>query len=296
MLVALTIVAIVVALGLLVLYLQGRKSAAEFKEQADRRESALEAERLKLAEAKANLEQELATSQAEVRQLKDQNTTAVNEIHRLEGELETARSTEATQAARIESQAEEISGLTTDKAALQARVEAAETTAAAATARLKGIEVRDGVDIGVAQPETLWALELIRSERTWQTSVATNPASDDSPFDHTDDPIRLAVEIEAGALRENVGAFITIDWQAEAITKPAHAHLVVRVAQELLEAAARSPEPSRLVVTGGDEVVVLSLEPVDDGEEVINIIPPRVTSDLVEVQDALGVSLTVKAE
>ncbi|MCP5030583.1 MAG: hypothetical protein GY939_02195 [Actinomycetia bacterium] len=50
------------------------------------------------------------------------------------------------------------------------------------------------------------------------------------------------------------------------------------------------------MVTGGDEEIVLSLEALEDGVEVINIIPPRVTSDLVELRDEVGVSLTVKAE
>ena len=74
----------------------------------------------------------------------------------------------------------------------------------------------------------------------------------------------------------------------------AQAHLVVRVAQELLEAAARSPEPSTLVVTG-DEEIHLRLEAVNDDDEVINIIPPRITSDLVDVREETGLSITVKA-
>ncbi len=296
MLVVLTIVAVVAAIGLLVLYLQGRTSAAEFREQAGRRETALETERADLTKAKANLEQELTTAQGENRQLQDQNNTATGEIRRLGGELDEVKSVSADQASRLDQQAEEITTHIADKDALEVRVDAAETVAAAALERTRGIAVRDGVDLGRAQPEALWALELARSDRTWRTSVATNPAAADSPFDHTDDPARLAVEIEAGALRENVGAFTIIDWQSETISNPAHAHLVVRVAQELLEAAARSPEPSRLVVTGGDEEIVLSLEAVAEGEEVINFIPPHVTSDLVELQEEVGFSLSVKAD
>ncbi|MCP3989954.1 MAG: hypothetical protein GY724_12830 [Actinomycetia bacterium] len=296
MLVALTIVAMVAAIGLLVLYLQGRSSAAEFREQAGRREAALKSERTDLTEATTRLERELTVDRGENRQLREQNNTATSEIRRLGGELDEARSAGVEQASRLDRQAEEIAVHIADKGALEARVETAETAAAAALARTRGIAIRDGIDLGHAQPETLWDLELTRSERTWRTSVATNPAADDSPFEHTDDPVRLAVEIEAGALRENVGAFTIIDWQSKTITKPAHAHLVVRVAQELLEVAARSPEPSRLVVTGGDEEIVLSLEALEDGVEVINIIPPRVTSDLVELRDEVGVSLTVKAE
>ncbi len=61
------------------------------------------------------------------------------------------------------------------------------------------------------------------------------------------------------------------------------------------EATARSPEASRLVVTG-DHEVTLRLESADDSDEVINIIPPRITSDLIDVRSETGIDITVKAE
>ena len=303
MLVALIIILSVVAAGLLVLYLQSRRSAAEFRVQADRREDALRVEREELTterdeltEAKTAVERELTTARSENTRLTGANNASAAEVRRLGGELDKARAVGDEQAERLTRQSAEIDSLVAGRKTLQDRLDAAELAAAAAATRDRGIEIKDGLDLGRAQPETLWNLELVRSERTWRTSVAANPAADVNPFDEADDPVRLAVEIEAAALRENVGASITIDWQADAVASPAHGHLVVRVAQELLEAAARSPEPSRLVATGDAEAVTLSLEAEDTSDEVINIIPLRISSDLIELRDETGSSLTVTVE
>lgn len=293
MLIALIIVAVVAAI-LAVMFWLTRTSSAEFRAQADHRESVLVSERDQLTETKAGLERELAAAQREKEHLSEHANQAAGEVRRLGGELDKARDVGEQQASRLERQADEIGALVTDNSALQARVQAAETAAAAVIARDSGIVIGELDDIG-SQPETLWNLEVSRSERTWRNSVAINPAADRSPFEETDDPLRLAVEIEAAALRENVGAFITIDWRAEPVADAARRHLIVRVAQELLEAAARSPEPSRLVAFGDDEVT-LRLEAIEDSDEVINVIPPRITSDLLDVRDEAGLSITVKAD
>ena len=284
------IIVVVVAAGLLAMYLQARSSGAESRAEADR----LETERNELSEMNTRLVQESSTAHSENKTLGEQLESTAAEVRRLGDQLDKARAAGQEQAARLDSQSEEIGVLVADNKALQTKVQAAETAAAAVIARDTGVVIGQEL-VGSAQTETLWDLELARSERTWRTSVATNPDVDQSPFEHTDDPVRLAVEIEAGALRENVGASVAIDWEAVPITDPARAHLVVRVAQELLEAAARSPEPSRLVVRG-DEELVLTLEAAEDGDEVINIIPPRITSDLVELREEAGVSITVKSK
>jgi len=301
MLYALIVVA-VLAVGASVMYLQVRSSGAEFRRQAEGRETALETERDSLTEANAQLDRDLTTAKTENVELRKQANISAAEVRRLGGELDKAGAIAAEQTDRIEGQIQTIEGqvgriatLESERSGWEARVEAAETAAAAIAARDTGVVIGDIGDVGGAQPETLWSLEITRSERTWRTSVAPNPTTDPDPFESTDDPVRLAVEIEAGALRENVGAFITIDWQAKPITEPGRAHLVVRVAQELLEAAARSPEPSRLVATG-DEEITLALESVGDSEEVINIIPPRITSDLVEAREETATSLKIKTE
>ncbi|MFV0523046.1 MAG: hypothetical protein ACK5RL_00930 [Acidimicrobiales bacterium] len=211
-------------------------------------------------------------------------------------ELDKNRAELKAQAAEIKTKAAEITKLTAEKSSLRQRADEAEAAATAAIAANTGIVVGDDLDLDGSQPEMLWQMELARSERNWRNSVATNPQADESPFDGADDPVRLAVEIEAAALRENVGAYIGIDWQASPIEEPARRHLVVRIAQEMLEAGARSPEASQLLVTDADDGgVELRLEPPADEEETVNIIPPHITNDLVDLREEIGPTITVKA-
>jgi hypothetical protein len=166
--------------------------------------------------------------------------------------------------------------------------------------RIVTLAARPGVVVGESaddpSAETLWDLEVARSERSWRNSVAINPVDDPSPFEGTDDPLRTAVEIEAAALREDVGALISIDWKAEPIPAASRRLLVVRVAQEMLALASRAPGAARLVVTdGADGGLNLAFEAADDSGPVVNLIPPAISDHLVDISDE-GLSLTVKAE
>ena len=144
-----------------------------------------------------------------------------------------------------------------------------------------------------ANAEMLWDLEVARSERSWRNSVSVNPVSDPSPFENAEDPVREAVEIEAAALREDVGAYITIDWQAEPILSAARRLLVVRVAQEMLASASRAPGAARLVVTqSGEGEGELKMEfEAEGGDTVINLIPPKISHDLIDVRSGGNLSL-----
>ncbi|MEL7210228.1 MAG: hypothetical protein AAGK32_18690, partial [Actinomycetota bacterium] len=289
MLVVALIVVAVLAIVFAGLYLTTRSSAAEYRQQADKREADLQAERDQLNTDKAGLQTELNAAKRETERINEKANASAAEVRRLGGELDKARSVADQQTERIESQAARILEFEGEVAALEAQVEVAETAAASAMARASGIVIGAMTDDG-ARPETLWDLELTRSERTWRTSVATNPEADDSPFDDVDDPVRLAIEIEAAALRENVGAAIDVEWEASAVENPMQRHLVVRVAQELLESAARSPEPSVLRVADGDDgELQLSLSSAEDEADLINFIPPRITSDLLTFKEESGV-------
>jgi hypothetical protein len=284
--IALAVVAVLAAV-FLVLFLMTKSSAAEFRTQADARETALVTERDGLKETTNRQAGELTDAHDEIAELRGEAKEAASQLQEREEQLAEAKSLAGEQADKIETQSTEIDTLQATNGELEARAAAAEAEAAAAAARNIGIVVGDAIDVGSPQPETLWALELTRSQRTWRTSVAPNPDADIDPFEGSDDLVRKAIEIEAAALRENVGAFITLDWQAGQVTDPARKHLVVRVAQELLEAAARGPEPSRLVVTSDDDdVITLRLEGVNDAEEPVPVIPPRITSELVDIRDA----------
>ncbi len=297
------IVVVLVAAGLLAALLLTRSSAAEFRSQADGRESALIAERDRLTDDGERLRNDLGATRAEIGQLNTEAAAQGQELRRVSGELDKARMVGAEQAARIEYQSREIAALVTDNNTLQDRVDAAnaarivaEEEAAAEKARDTGVVIGDVASVDTAHPQALWDLEVSRSERTWRTSVATNPMAPVGPFADTDDPVRLAVEIEAAALRENVGAFITIEWKASPIEEPARRHLVVRVAQEMLESAARNPEPLRLVATGDDEVRLTLVADDDDNNDFVSVVPPTIENELVDVRDDSGLSVTVKAE
>jgi hypothetical protein len=308
MLIAIVIVALLAVGVVLAMYVTANRAAARAQAGAQVRESALTTERDQLGELSTTRSRQLEAAratiierevtltelEAQVTKLDAQSTQLSGVVRRLGSELDDAKVTVAEQAARIEGQSSEISALVADNNFLQARAESAEAEAAAAEARNTGIVIGDVLSADDGQPATLWSLELARSERTWRTSVAADPFAASSPFETTDDPVRLAVEVEAAALRENVGAFISIDWQAGPVADPSRAHLIVRIAQELLEAAARNPQPLRLVAKGDDDVT-LRLEPVEPGGEPINLIPPSVTGDLIDVTDESGLTVTVKA-
>ncbi len=301
MLIALIVVA-ALAIGLLVILVMARSSAAEFRAQSEARETALVAERDKLTLNNAELGRDLTATRTEIDQLNTEAGKRNATIQTLQTEIGAAQTSAAEQKARIEGQSAEIAALVSDNNALHERAEAADAARAeaqaeaeAAEARNAGVVIGDVAGVDGSHPAALWDLEVARSERTWRTSVAVDPMAPQGPFETADDPVRLAVEIEAAALRENVGAFITIDWQAAPIEDPARRHLVVRVAQEMLEAAARNPEPLRLV-SSGDADVRLKLEPAEDDSSVINLEAPALADDLIEVDTDAGLSVTVKAE
>jgi hypothetical protein len=305
MLIALIVVA-VVAVGLLIVLLTTRNSAAEFRAQAEERESTLVGERDALTDEKSAVERELTAargdaerSKTEIAGLKAEIESNVGQIRKLEGDAVAAASAAAELQTRIDSQSAEIAALVADNNSMHERAVAAEAAkieaeqvALAAEARNTGAVVGEVASIEGTDPASLWQLELVRSERTWRTSVAVDPSAPKGPFEVADDPVRLAVEITAAALREDVGAFISIDWQVPPVEEPARRHLIVRVAQEMLEAAARTAEPLKLVVTG-DKEIRLRLEPTDPDTEVIKVPQPRLTDDLVVVNEADSMTVTV---
>jgi hypothetical protein len=304
--VVLVIVA-VLAVGFLVMWIQAYRSGMAYRAEADataagltterdhaRVESATRATQRDEARALAETrEAELEASRAKVTRLEAQSSQLSGAVRRLTGDVDEARAAAAARAAEIEAQAAEIGALVLENNALEARAETAEAAVIAAEARDTGVMIGDVLGVGEVDASTLWSLELARSKRTWRTSVAPNPFADPTPFDETDDPARLAVEIEAAALRENVGAYITINWDAAPVADATRRHLVVRVAQELLEAAARNPEPLRLVVTG-DQVVTLRLQARDDPDKPIDLAPSLPAAELIEVSNDNGLSVTLK--
>ncbi len=66
----------------------------------------------------------------------------------------------------------------------------------------------------------LWALELLRSERTWRHSVAPGPDTP-SVLGDAAEPLREALQIELDAAREEVGVEVELAADLPAELTPA---------------------------------------------------------------------------
>jgi hypothetical protein len=150
-----------------------------------------------------------------------------------------------------------------------ARAELASATEALALARDENGDAHD-----------LWALELARSERRWQLSVS--PGMDlPSPFDDTLDPLKLAVEVEASALREEVGTQIDVAWDLTIELPDEASLLVLRLAQELLADAAARAETLELRVGAEDDGVAVELRALDEEGAEVPVLLPELSSGRV---------------
>jgi len=313
------IIVAVIAAGLLVLLVLARQRTAGLRAELDDRGQRLEA-----------TEAELATVGEQRRQAEERATELSDRVEELTGRSEELSARAVELSARVErltaekaglsdrtteligaldeaadtlrkrtdladAQAGQIDSLSAARDELQLKLTAAEEQIVTLTAR-PGVVVGDSGDDPAA--ETLWALEVARSERSWRNSVAINPIDDPSPFDESDDPVRTAVEIEASALREDVGALISVDWRIPPIETAARRILIVRVAQEMLASASRVPGPARLVASteADDGSLTLAFEPADDGGPVLNLIPPPISSDIVDIRSDDGLTVTVPAD
>lgn len=184
-------------------------------------------------------------------------------------------------------QAERLAPAEQDRDRLAGRVEELERRIQRLQERLTA--ARDGGPVG-GNDAALWALELARSERTWRHSVAPLPLGP-SPFADAEDPLRLAVEVEAAALREEVGAPLEVRWDAT-VTDPSRSLLVLRLAQELLASAARGSQAAVLDVSGSEEVV-LHLTADEGDEEPVEVTTPPVPEGLVSVEAGDGLRIVV---
>ena len=123
--------------------------------------------------------------------------------------------------------------------ARQERDDAAAARAAEADAREVGVDA-----------SALWALELLRSERTWRHHVAPGP---DTPSVLADaaEPLREALQIELDAAREEVGVEVELAAELPADLTIAGSLLALRVAQELLAPAVRRGELTSVQLGAG---------------------------------------------
>ena len=313
MLVAFIIVAVIAA-GLLVLLLSAQQKTTRITAErddanrqltetgaaldaAESRISTLEAERQELIAEGDRLRAEGERLRTEGEGLRAEGERLRAEGERLAGQVEESANMLRKRTELADAQAMQIDALSAARDELQQQLNSAEERIVTLAAR-PGVVVGE-LSAGDANAEMLWGLELARSERLWRNSVAINPVDDASPFEFTEDPVRTAVEVEAQALREDVGAMITVDWRAERIESSARRLLVLRVAQEMLALAAKAPGAARLVVSHSAEAegsLTMEFEADDNSGQVINLIPPQISSDLIDVSRDSDMSVTVKAE
>ncbi len=210
----------------------------------------------------------------------DASSEARQTIEALEGSLAATRDQIADLDEEIEAadalandQSAELASMAIENEELRRRIASTELDLLSARRDLERLEAErpapttaGSLDGHSPDAEALWRLELARSERTWLHSVAILP-DDPSPFGDSDDPLRLAIETEASALRDDVGAFLTVEVEPHLSDDPATAHLVLRVAQELLAQAARLDEPSHLsVLRTPSGAIALAMRPVEVGD------------------------------
>ena len=252
--------------------------------------------------------EELSTRDGELKEANSQISTLEAKSSSLDSDLTDTKSklSDANDALRkrtelADAQALQIDSLSGERDELRTQLGDAEERIVTMAAR-PGVVVGDvapaeGDGTSEADASVLWDLEMARSERQWRNSVAIDPLGETSPFEATDDPVREAVEIEAAALREDVGALITVDWQAPPIESAARRLMIVRLAQEMLATASRVPGAAQLQVSQDAESGEMKMEFVSANEgDVINLIPPQISSDLIDVRNDTGLSLTVRAE
>jgi hypothetical protein len=97
---------------------------------------------------------------------------------------------------------------------------------------------------------SLWELELQRSERTWRYHVAPGLDSS-SPLVDVPDQLRVAVGIEASALREESGTAVDVEWNLQRPIGPGPCLAVLRYVQEQLAGFAKRSD--RVLVRVTDE-------------------------------------------
>ncbi|HEX7094761.1 MAG TPA: hypothetical protein VF183_02685 [Acidimicrobiales bacterium] len=275
MAVAVVVIVLLVALGLATANQLARarrdlEHAKQRIEQLDRDHAAataeLEERAARVAEAEQTIE-ELERSLAErARELDAERDRAEAQRARAESAEDALRDTHTRLEAALAESAEVSSTL-----------EAVRAELAATTAKLEA--AAENPDAAA-----LWALELARSERRWQLSVA--PGMDlPSPFEDVDDPLRLAVEVEASALREEVGAQIDVAWQLDTALPDEASLLVLRLAQELLAHAATRAETLELRVGPEDGGVAVALRALDEEGAVVPVALPPIASGRVRPGD-----------
>lgn len=181
--------------------------------------------------------------------------------------------------AQCETQAQELTNKTEEVVQLKSDLEEIQSSKHALGSELE--RQKDELDQYKGGIELLWTLELMRSERTWRQSVAIQP-DELSPFSTAQDALRLALETETTALREDVGAAIDIEFNGK-IGPRLSQLLTLRSAQELLARAAFEQVPVVFTVTANDVNITLELA-APNADDSLSLELPKLDSPLLTLQ------------
>jgi len=159
----------------------------------------------------------------------------------------------------------------TAREAAQRNADAASTAAQlaeerAVTAEARATDAQDDVAEPTGHgldPQLMWTLEQMRSERTWRQSVAVGNENA-SVFDGATDPLLEALQVELDALREEVGAVIDLDAELPDHVSAGASVLMLRLAQELLAGVVHRSEETTLRIHADDRDVLVTVQSVDE--------------------------------
>ena len=196
----------------------------------------------------------------------------------LSAELDVQRAAQVEAVRRVDT-AEAHAATATESAA------AATVEAAAAVERARLADERSTAVFAGFDPQLIWDLEQSRSERLWRLSIALGPDLDSVFLDHPD-PVRVALQVEVDATREEVGAVIELDAELPSGLTPAGAVLVLRSTQELLATVVRRSESTTVRIVAEEHDMVVTIHSVDEAGEPVApgllAIPPSTSFELID--------------
>jgi signal transduction histidine kinase len=135
--------------------------------------------------------------------------------------------------------------------------------------------------VGGHDPATLWALELARSERRWRHEVSPDRDAI-SPLVGATDPLHVALDIEAAAVREEAGTDVRVEWKLPAPLGPGLSLAVLRVVQELLAATAKEAELVVIRVSVEGDDILVEVTAVDSDGTPVAVTLPRIAGGGIE--------------
>lgn len=231
-------------------------------EAAEARAAAAETDAVSTRERATSAEEDRASSEERARDADQRASDAESERDLALGEANTAR--EAARAAEERAVAAESRAAADSASGAGTRTSVEEPSLAPSPIAASPGEGLDGM--------LLWALEQMRTERTWRQSVAVGNEGV-SVFDTTDDPLLEALHVEVDALREDVGAVIDLDVDLPGTVGAAGSVMVLRVAQEMLAGVVRRSEETMLRIAAEDRDVLVTVQSVDEAGHAVEPMP-----------------------